>query len=208
MSKIYDLYEKNLEKKGVKKVQQNTSLYYALECLYVNLGTPIYIEDIKKYVTNKGIKLNGGDSLQVRHLGLQYGYNILKGGDNILKGGEKIKQSHYMLVDLENTYNGFIKDKRKGKITNKNWTSLLLEYDNKCVNCGSVNGEPLRWDKNKTTKLAQGHMDPRKPLTIDNAIPQCNICNQQYKNKAIFNKRGYVIDFIKEGIDSQADSFL
>ena len=41
-------------------------------------------------------------------------------------------------------------------------------------------------------------MDPRKSLATDNVIPQCAICNQQYKNKAIFNKRGYVIDFIKE----------
>lgn len=42
-------------------------------------------------------------------------------------------------------------------------------------------------------------MDPRKQLTIDNVIPQCTICNQQYKNKAIFNKRGFVVDFNKKG---------
>ena len=194
---INDLYEKNLKEKGVKKIQHDTDFYFTLEYLFLNLCEPIYIENIKKYVSEKGIHLNGGDSLQVRHLGLQYGYNILKGGDTFKNN--KIKKSHYMLVDLENTYNVFIKDKRKEKITDINWVDIKLEYDNKCVNCGSTEDEPLRWDKNKITKLSQGHMDPRKSLAIDNVIPQCAICNQQYKNKAIFNKRGYVIDFIKEG---------
>ena len=76
------LYEKNLKEKGVKKIHHNTAYYYAHEYLYLNIGKPNYIEDIKNYVIEKGIKLNGGDSLQVRHLGQQYGYNILKGGDN------------------------------------------------------------------------------------------------------------------------------
>ena len=42
-------------------------------------------------------------------------------------------------------------------------------------------------------------MDPRKSITLDNVIPQCQYCNQQYKNKAIFNKRGIVVDFCKNG---------
>ena len=79
---ISNLYEKNLKEKGVKKIHHNTAYYYAHEYLYLNIGKPNYIEDIKNYVIEKGIKLNGGDSLQVRHLGQQYGYNILKGGDN------------------------------------------------------------------------------------------------------------------------------
>jgi hypothetical protein len=42
-------------------------------------------------------------------------------------------------------------------------------------------------------------MDPRKSLTEDNVIPQCAMCNQQYKNKAVFNDRGYVVEFNKNG---------
>ena len=42
-------------------------------------------------------------------------------------------------------------------------------------------------------------MDPRKELSMENVIPQCEICNQQYKNKAIFNEKGYVIEFNKKG---------
>ncbi len=190
----YTNYLKNF---GVKKIKDNTGFYYALEYLYLNIKKQVYIEDIKKYVENKGIKLNGGDSLQIRHLGMQYGYNILKGGETF--GDNKIKKSYYMLVNLIKPYYGFIKDKRTEKINQENWTQILKEYDNKCVNCGSIEGEPLRWSKNKITKLAQGHMDPRKPLTINNVIPQCSICNQQYKNKAIFNKRGFIINYNKNG---------
>ncbi len=190
----YDIYLKNL---GVKKINKNTQFYYALEYLYINLKKEIYIEDLKKYVESKGIKLNGGDSLQVRHLAQQYGYNILKGGD--IFNDKKIKKSHFMLVNLTKPFKSFIKDKRKGKLNNENWIQILTEYDNKCVNCGSVQGEPLRWAKNKITELTQGHMDPRVELSVNNVIPQCSICNQQYKNKAIFNKRGYVIKFNESG---------
>jgi hypothetical protein len=194
-----NFYENNLKKLGVKQIKKDTGLFYALEYLFLNLGKPVYIEEIKKHVVGKGIKLKGGDSLQIRHLVLQYGYNIFKGGD--IYKNNKLKKSHFLLADLENTHKSFIKDKRTGKITNIDWINIKLEYDNKCVNCGSLEGKPLRWNKNKITELSQGHMDPRKPLTIDNVIPQCAICNQQYKNKAIFNKRGFVIDFIKKGFN-------
>ena len=62
-----------------------------------------------------------------------------------------------------------------------------------CVNCGSKDGEPMRWDKSIVTKLQKGHMDPDKDLTEDNCVPQCGFCNQRYKDKAVFDKRGQVI---------------
>jgi hypothetical protein len=190
-------YKTYLQNLGVKKFNKNTQFYYALEYLYLNLKKEIYIEDLKKYVESKGIKLNGSDSLQVRHLAQQYGYNILKGGDNF--NDKKIKKSHFMLVNLTKPFKSFIKDKRKGKLNDENWNKIKQEYDNMCANCGSAEGKPLRHNKNKTTELTQGHMDPRVELSVDNVIPQCSICNQQYKNKAIFNKRGFVIRFNENG---------
>lgn len=174
----YNKYLKNLD---VKKIKNKTGFSYALEFLYQHMQKQVNIAEIKIYVESKGIKL------QISYLGQQYGYNILKGGDKFKD--IKIKKSHYMLVDLENTYNGYIKDKRKEKITEELWIKIKKEYDNKCINCGSIEGEPMRWNKNKITELSQGHMNPTKILTFDNVIPQCSICNQQYKNKTIFNKR-------------------
>jgi hypothetical protein len=76
------------------------------------------------------------------------------------------------------------------------WKKVLEEYSHEgipsCVNCGSKEGRPLRWKSTNITKLQQGHMDPRKELTYDNCIPQCQFCNQQAKDKFIFNKHGLV----------------
>jgi hypothetical protein len=166
--------------------------------MYLNLQKDVLIDDIRNYVSSKGGVLQGGtDSLQIRHLGLQYGFNIFKGGD--MYKDHKIKKSHYMLLNLTKTYNGFCKEKRKSECNESAWDEIKKEYDYSCVNCGSKEKETLRWNKNKNTVLQQGHMDPRKPLTTDNIIPQCSVCNQQYKNKAIFNKRGFVIDYNKNG---------
>jgi hypothetical protein len=193
-------YNKYLDKLGVKKGSANNNLFCALEYLYINLKKEVHIDEIRTYVQKKGKPLIGGtDTLQVRHLGQQYGYNILKGGDICQDTTGKIKKSYYMLVNLKLSYPNFCKDKRKEKLNNNSWSDIKNEYDNKCVHCGSKEGEPLRWNNNKITVLAQGHQDPRKELSEDNIIPQCSICNQQYKNKAIFNRRGFIIDYNKLG---------
>lgn len=43
-------------------------------------------------------------------------------------------------------------------------------------------------------------MNPNKRLEISNTIPQCQICNQQYKDYFVFNERGRVIEIASEGI--------
>ena len=100
---------------------------------------------------------------------------------------------------METKNPSFISEKRISKLNLSNWEDLKKEYDYMCVNCGSREGQPMRWKKSQITVLQQGHMDPRKNLTTDNCIPQCSFCNQQYKDKAVFNKRGCVIAFNKAG---------
>lgn len=196
---IQELYEKNLKEKGVKAVTQTSGLGQALCCLFENLGKPVEIKTIREYVEAKGIKLKGADSLQVRHLAMQFGYNMLKGGEIHPTTSEKIPKSCFLLMDMENVYHGFKPKRRKLEMTDSEWVALMAKYDNMCVNCGSVEGQPMRWNKHKITVLQKGHMDPRKSLTEDNVIPQCAMCNQQYKNKAVFNDRGYVVEFNKNG---------
>ncbi len=193
-------YHKNLESKGVKKVSEKSSFGQAICCLIKNIGRATHINEIRVYVETKGIILpGGGDSLQVRHLATQYGYNILKGNDIHPITKDKVPKSHFILLDLENSHPGFISKKRNVDINANDWETLKMQYGNSCVNCGSKEGEPIRWNTYSITILQQGHMDPRKPLKIGNIIPQCSFCNQQYKNKAIFNERGFVVDFDKNG---------
>jgi len=197
---IHGLFEKNLKLNGVRPVTDTSAFGQALCCLYENLGKPVKIEDIRTYVTRAGIELpGGGDSLQVRHLALQYGYNMLKGGEINPLTKEKIPKSSYVLLDLEKPCPSFMPAKRKTEASGDDWSRLKEQYNSMCVNCGSKEGEFMRWEPYKKTVLQQGHMDPRKPLTLDNTIPQCSYCNQQYKDKAIFNNKGQVIDFNKSG---------
>jgi len=197
---ISELYAKNLQSKGVKLLTESSGFGQALCCLYENLGKPVKVEDIRSYVMKAGIYLSdGGDPLQVRHLALQYGYNMLKGGEINPITREKLPRFSYMLLDLENPYPAFMSKRRKVEASADDWVTVKSQYGNACVNCGSKEGEAMRWESYKITVLQQGHMDPRKPLTLDNMIPQCGFCNQQYKNKAVFNERGCVIDYNKNG---------
>lgn len=185
---IQQKWEKKLKPYGVKLPRLKSQLGSALVILYENINQFVHIDDIKEKLKNDGHKLTGTDPVQVRHLSTQMGWQIEKEG--------KFK---HKLITVEEPLSNFISAKRFSRLDKENWQLLLSEYNNQCVNCGSESGKPMRWDVTQKTVLQQGHMDPRKNLAYDNCIPQCSFCNQQYKNKAIFNKRGLVIDFCKSG---------
>jgi len=83
--------------------------------------------------------------------------------------------------------------KRAGRFAAKNFDELKRSYNNRCATCGSLENKPHFKDASKKTLLQQGHIDPLKSLTIDNTIPQCQLCNQTYKDNFVFNEEGRVI---------------
>lgn len=187
-------YNKYLKKLGVKLLGQNSKLYMALKYLYINRKKDVSIDDLRIFcINNKIIFKNSSDSLQVRHLGLQYGFNILKCEEINSFTNTKIKKGFYCLINLKNCHPSFIKDKRKIEINNLEWNIIKKEYEYKCATCGNEENKTCRYNKNTYCILQQGHINPTKKLTLDNIIPQCQYCNQQYKNKFIFNKRGMII---------------
>ena len=48
--------------------------------------------------------------------------------------------------------------------------------------------------------LEKGHMNPSKPMTDDNIIPQCKDCNKVAKNDLVFDQYGRVRKLTLEGI--------
>jgi hypothetical protein len=190
------MHLEHLKTHGVRLPGRDTAFGLALCCLAEHLKTPLSIETIREYVTSRGVVLAGGDSLQVRHLAKQHGWNLLKGGETT-PDGHKVPKSHFLLLDLQTPLPGFLPQVRSTTLTDAEWATLKSQYENTCVNCGSVEGQPMRWDKYATTVLQKGHMDPRKALALGNVIPQCRCCNQQYKNKAVFNERGYVTAWLQ-----------
>jgi len=191
-------YDKYLKNKGVKLHKETSGFGQALALLNENKGKELSIEKIKEYVKNKGIKLKGGDSLQLRHVARQY--NLLKGGEYNPLTNNKIKRSHFCLLNLSEPHPNYIPTRNTNiTMTDQEWLDLKNIYNNQCASCGNIEGKPMRFNKYTITLLQRGHMDPTKEGNLDNIIPQCKDCNQQYKNKAKFNKQGRVIDFCKEG---------
>jgi hypothetical protein len=190
----YDIHLKEL---GVNIPGENSQLGQALCCLYENIVRPVSTNDIIKYVSNK----LGVDAIriQVRHLALQKGFNVIKGGEVNPTTNEKIPNASYLLLNLTEPHPSFIPTRRNNEIDDEEWREIKRRFGNMCVNCGSKEGEHMRWNIYDVTILQRGHMDPRLPLTTNNIIPQCKFCNQQYRNNAIFNNRGFVIDYNPNG---------
>ena len=192
------MYEKHLQKHNLPLYKENSGFGQAIAYLNNNLGKELKIEEIKEYVKKQGIPLKGGDSLQLRHVARCY--NLLKGGEMDPITNKKIKRSHFCLINLTEHHPNYMPLRNTNiTMTEVEWCELKKKYKYQCSSCGNIEGKPMRFNCYNITKLQRGHMDPRKEGISDNIIPQCKDCNQQYKNKAIFNKHGRVIDYCKTG---------
>ncbi len=131
---------------------------------------------------------NVNDVQQARHLSAQKGWFISSGGrDNV----HVKKIGEYRLISLEIPYPGFTKH-RTEQTSDDSWISIKQKYHNRCATCGSEeNKRHLHWT-NTITKLQKSHMDPSKPLSKNNIIPQCQKCNRAYRNFWIFDDKGRV----------------
>ena len=180
------MYHKYLESDGLPLYSEKNGFGQSLAYLNTKLGNEVPIEEIKDYVIKHGITLKGGDPLQLRHVARCY--NLLKGGEINPITNKKIKRSHFCLLNLTKHHPNYIPSRNTSiSMSDEEWEKLKKEYKSQCASCGNIEGEPMRFNSYTITKLQRGHMDPRKEGSSDNIIPQCKDCNQQYKNKAIFN---------------------
>lgn len=147
------------------------------------------------------------DVQQARHLGAQKGWFILSGtrSDNTsvcLHPGE------YLLKTLERPYPGFTAERRGACLDDDTWEALKRAYDYRCACCGCQEGAPHRYWKNQIVHLQKGHMDPSKPLTADNTIPQCEICNRPDRNYWVYDKKGRVIKIANPKVIDSASELV
>ena len=131
---------------------------------------------------------------QVRHLGTQYFWYVLNRGAKIPNEEIIVPNSYNYLVSIEMPNPKAVAEalKRTGRLGARNFAELKLAYDNKCATCGIEEGKKDARNE-EIVVLQQGHMNPRKQLTLDNTIPQCQYCNQTYKDYFVFNEHGRVI---------------
>lgn len=160
-------------------------LYKYLNCL---VHKDIVSEFVRIYIPNAAF------DQQVRHLGSQYLWYVLNKGAKIPNTDEKVPSGYNYLFSIEvaNPIAVALSLKRSGRLGAKNFYELKLAYCNKCATCGIEAGKKDVRNE-EIVVLQQGHMNPRKSLTLDNTIPQCQYCNQTYKDYFIFNEYGRVI---------------
>jgi len=194
--KIISYYHDNyLKEQGVLLPRLKIGENYtkdALTLIYLSLGYPTTKVVSKKELTEfiRFYYPEVNDVQQARHLGAQKGFYVLSGsrGDTSI---ENLAPGTYKLKTLENVYPKFKNQHRM--ITKYDFEKIKEMYDYRCATCGSKEGEPnLNWPSS-ITKLQEAHMDPNKPLTVDNVIPQCEQCNRGNRNRWVYDNKGRVI---------------
>jgi hypothetical protein len=166
---------------------QGLSLVFFAE----NLGKVMKKIELLNFLKRHGCKTSDP---QPRHLGMQFGLDFLIMGSKHPRSKRILRAGEYCLKSLSNAHpcNYSMVHRYHGQMTQVMFNKLRHKYDYRCACCGSMEGEPNYKNKCVLTVLEKGHMDPRKVLSTRNCIPICSVCNKVYKNRYIFNTRGFV----------------
>ncbi len=205
-NKIIYCYETYLKDYGVKKLwsekpSHNTDEEFIasldakelqLIFLYKYLNCFVHKDMVSAFV-RKFIK-NAALDQQVRHLGSQNFWYVLNKGAKVPNSDETVPSGYNYLVSIEMPNPKAVAEalKRTGRLGARNFNELKLAYGCKCATCGIEEGKKDSRNE-EIVVLQQGHMNPRRPLTLENTIPQCQYCNQTYKDYFQFNEYGRVI---------------
>ena len=205
-NKIVSSYETYLKAYGVKKlwddnIPTDCSDMEFVSCLdtkelqliflYKYLNCLVHKDLVSDFV--RKYKKEAALDQQVRHLGTQYHWYVLNKGSKVPNEELKVPSGYNYLVSIEMPNPKAVAEalKRTGRLGAKNFDELKMAYGKKCATCGIQEGKKDTRNE-EIVVLQQGHMNPRKPLTLDNTIPQCQYCNQTYKDYFIFNEHGRV----------------
>ena len=83
--------------------------------------------------------------------------------------------------------------RRSARMNSSSFETLVKNTGSKCLTCGAKEGQPDTRYGDNNIQLQQGHMDPAMPASdLSSVIPQCQFCNQTYKNDFTFDKKGRV----------------
>jgi len=183
---LVNLHKEHLEKMGIvmpKLISKKNNKFVidalTLVYLYRHRDRLVSKRELTIFIRNFYPEVN--DVQQARHLSTQKGWNISKSGNK--------KNCNYQADDFTVPHLNWSLGRRDCNI---DWDGLKKTYNYRCICCGSKEGEPHFKFPSDITRLEKGHMDPSKPLTIDNTIPQCYHCNSVYQNRFIFDERGFI----------------
>lgn len=188
---LYDKFLKQHRVKSHELKKKNGEYKGTALALVAFIAYPFHF--IHKDVLSKFIREITGNSqgdFQARHLAAQNGWNILNKNESYY-GSFRTKSGFHMITDFTVAKLGYVPDRRDDLITDFN--EMKKHYGHRCATCGAKEGEPAPRNPSKLTALQRGHCDPTRPLTDDNTIPQCEECNQLYKNDFVFDLNGVAV---------------
>lgn len=202
--KLEGEYKTNLAQYGVKFPAEHSIKALWLIFLRKNKGTLVHKDTISSFVASVNPK--AGKDQQVRHLASD-GWYILNKGDKLPDKKDVVPSGYHILITTENPKPTFLFKslKRAGRIAAKDFGQLKAAYGFRCASCGSQEGKPNLLEPDKKTQLQQGHMNPLKALTLENSIPQCQVCNQVYQDDFVFDAKGRVVAVASEKAVLRAD---
>lgn len=160
--------------------------------LYKYINCFVHKDMVSEFV--RKFKPNAALDQQVRHLGTQLFWYVLNRGAKVPDKDTKVPSGYNYLVSIETPNPKAVATalKRTGRLAARSFEELKLVYDCKCATCGIEEGKKDTRN-GLIVSLQQGHMNPRKALTLNNTIPQCQYCNQQYLDYFLFNEYGRVV---------------
>jgi len=189
---IKEIHDKHLKQYNITLPKEDSNKALWLIYLYKYRRKLVHKDTISNFV--KSIDSNAAHDQQIRHLGRE-GWYVLNKGD-LIPGTDDQKMSvgYHLLYDINFPKPSYLHEqlKRTGRIGAKSFEELKVVYNNKCATCGAEDKKPHPRFKNKVVQLQQGHMDPTLSLKLENTIPQCQVCNQTYKDFFIFDENGYI----------------
>lgn len=141
-----------------------------------------------------------------RHFGMQNGLFFLIKDSYHALAKRTLRPGEYCLYSLDKPHPSRPIAHRSVDLSGSSFAALKAEFDCRCATCGSRESEPNFKNSTVRTRLEKGHMDPLLPLSMDNCIPMCTVCNQVYKNRFAFNRRGFVVRVLDGGVQKRATS--
>ena len=177
-----------------------------------HLGDVLTKVDVIRYL--KRMRVSSVDP-QPRHLGMQHGFDFLVAGCYHPRAKRVLKRGQYCLFSVGQFQSraAMLRHNRRPPplerrpagpphrarpLTRSQFESIKTRYGMRCGCCGSQEGVPHLKNPRLITALEMAHMDPRESLRADNAIPMCSMCNKVYRNRAVFNARGYIRAWLHE----------
>lgn len=194
--KLKEAHKKYLAEHGVSMVNLKRGDNYTKSALvliyfYKHFKEKVPKADLIKFLENMGQPSE--DVQQARHLSQQKGWYIISGQRGDLGSADYgLGSGDYALISIQEPYPSYYSTKRSGSISDEDWERIKKDYNFRCATCGSKEGQPNWLFPSEITSLTKGHMDPRKELTHENVIPQCDQCNRPSRNYFVYDKKGKV----------------